>query len=93
MKKEKQAKVEADLDFDHPDHNLAGEYTITETEIELEPRPYTKVACPEGSLSDQYIQLLDQVDAWALINEQLFFGYGEGAGVMGYENAGDPPVE
>lgn len=74
-------------------NNLAGEYTITETEIELEPGPYTKVACPEGSLSDQYIQLLDQVDAWALINEQLFFGYGEGAGVMGYENAGDPPVE
>ena len=74
-------------------NTLAGEYTITETEIELEAGPFTQVACPEGSLSSQYIQLLDQVDAWALINEQMFFGYGEGAGVMGYENGGDPPVE
>jgi len=74
-------------------NNLAGEYTITTKEIDLELGAFTQVACSEGSLSSQYIQLLDKVDAWALINEQLFFGYGDGAGVMGYENAGDPPVE
>lgn len=71
-------------------NNVAGSYTITTNEIDLVVGPHTLAVCPEGSLSEAYIQLLDQADAWALINAQLFFGYGDGAGVMGFQNAGVP---
>ena len=66
---------------------VGGTYTITATEINLELGPVATVLCEEGSLSDQYIQLLGGADAWALINDQLFLGVGDGAAVMGFQAA------
>ena len=87
--------LKPDLSFDAKADcvGAAGTYTITATEIVFEIGPYAAIQCPEGSLSDAYIQFLGQVNAWALINEQLFLGYGEGAGILGYQNAGAPPEQ
>jgi polar amino acid transport system substrate-binding protein len=70
---------------------LEGTYEITATELTLEIGPVASVECDEGSLSSQYIQLLGEVDAWALLNNQLFLGVGDGAAVMGYKQSGPPP--
>jgi len=79
-------------------NSLTGKYEITETELMLEPGPYTQVACPEGSLSETYIQLLNEVKQWELVEvedeEELFLGYGPGestAGIMGFSNEGPAP--
>ena len=71
-------------------NTLGGTYTITDTTLDLEPGPFTQVVCPPGSLSEAYIGLLGQVDTWELPESELLLGYGEGAGVMGYQNAGTP---
>ena len=73
--------------------SVGGTYEITATELALEIGPYAAIVCPDGSLSSQYIQLLDGIDAWALINDQFFVGVGEGAAVLGFQNAGEPPAE
>ncbi len=81
-------------------NSLTGKYEITETELMLEPGPYTQVACPEGSLSETYIQLLNEVKQWELVEVEgeeegeLFLGYGPGestAGIMGFNNEGPAP--
>ncbi len=76
-------------------NSLTGTYEITETELMLEPGPYTQVACPEGSLSEIYIQLLIEVKQWELDEEEIFLGYGPGetnAGIMGFSNEGPVPT-
>ncbi len=82
-------------------NSLTGTYEITEAELMLEPGPYTQVACPEGSLSETYIQLLNEVKQWELIevegeeDEQLFLGYGPGVStedIMGFSNEGPAPT-
>jgi len=72
--------------------SVGGTYEITATELAFEIEPYAAIACPPGSLSDQYIQLLGGADAWALINGQFFIGIGEGAAVMGFQNEGPAPT-
>ena len=82
-------------------NSLTGQYEITETELVLEIEPYTKVACPEGSLSENYIDLLGEVNEWELVevegeeDEQLFLGYGPGVStedIMGFSNEGPAPT-
>jgi len=78
-------------------NTIQGTYEITETELTFEFGPATLVGCPEGSLSEQYIQLLTEVDAWALLNDQLFLGSGDGSGessasILGFMNEGPAPT-
>ncbi len=79
-------------------NSLQGTYEITETELTFDFGPYTQVACSEGSLSDDYIQLLLDVDRWQLDSAgDLFLGSGEGSGdssanVLGFSNEGPAPT-
>jgi len=82
-------------------NTVQGTYEIIETELVLEIGPYTQVACPEGSLSETYVDLLGQVHEWELaeveneVEEQLFLEYGPGeftVGIMGFKNEGPAPA-
>jgi hypothetical protein len=85
-------------------NDLIGTYEITETELIFEFGPYTPVACPEGSLSSLYIELLTEVDIWELVEEgeldeegELFLGSGSGPGqssanILGFNDEGPAPT-
>jgi len=77
-------------------NTVQGTYEITATELTFEFGQFTLATCPEGSLSEQYIQLLTEVDAWAILNSQLFLGSGDGPGesnasILGFMNEGPAP--
>jgi heat shock protein HslJ len=42
-------------------NNLSGTYSLSGSDLTLEPGPMTKVACGDDSLSDKYVALLGQV--------------------------------
>jgi heat shock protein HslJ/predicted small lipoprotein YifL len=62
-------------------NNASGTYTIAAQNIAIILGPMTMAACPEGSLSDQFVANLGQVRTWELANEQLNLGL-DGAGTM-----------
>jgi heat shock protein HslJ len=53
-------------------NQTSGTYTTTsDGGLTIEPGPTTLVACPEGSLSDQYIQGLTNASSYAIADGQL----------------------
>jgi heat shock protein HslJ len=53
-------------------NQTSGTYTTTsDGGLTIEPGPTTLVACPEGSLSDQYIQGLTDASSYAIPDGQL----------------------
>ena len=53
-------------------NQTSGTYTTTsDGGLTIEPGPTTLVACPEGSLSDQYIQSLTIASGYAIADGQL----------------------
>ena len=53
-------------------NQTSGTYTTTsDGGLTIEPGPTTLVACPEGSLSDQYIQSLTNASSYAIVDGQL----------------------
>ena len=53
-------------------NQTSGTYTTTsDGGLTLEPGPTTLVACPAGSLSDQYIQGLTEASAYTILDGQL----------------------
>ena len=63
-------------------NNMAGTYTLSGSDLTLEPGPMTLVACPPGSLSDKYVHLLAQVESQTVTDGQLSLGLKNGAGSM-----------
>jgi heat shock protein HslJ len=64
----------ADLSFNaKADCNqLGGTYSTTGTDgLTIKPGPMTLVACPEGSLSSQYVESLGKAASYAIANGQL----------------------
>ena len=57
---------------------LRGTYSLSGSELTLEPGPTTKGDCGQGSLSDKYIRLLGKVATYEL--------YDEGALALGLED-------
>jgi heat shock protein HslJ len=53
-------------------NQTSGTYTTTsDGGLTIEPGPTTLVACPEGSLSDEYIQSLTDASGYAIVDGQL----------------------
>ena len=53
-------------------NQTSGTYTTTsDGGLTIEPGPTTLVACPEGSLSDEYIQGLTNASGYAIVDGQL----------------------
>lgn len=53
-------------------NQTSGTYTTTSDRgLTIEPGPTTLVACPEGSLSDEYIQGLTNASSYAIPDGQL----------------------
>ena len=53
-------------------NQLAGTYTTSGTDgLAIVPGPMTLAACPEGSLSSQYVAALGKAASYAIANEQL----------------------
>ena len=53
-------------------NQTSGTYTTTsDGGLTIEPGPTTLVACPEGSLSDQYIQALGIASSYAIASSEL----------------------
>jgi heat shock protein HslJ len=53
-------------------NQTSGTYTTTsDGGLTIEPGPTTLVACPAGSLSDQYIQGLTEASAYTILDGQL----------------------
>jgi heat shock protein HslJ len=60
----------------------AGDYTISGSELSFGAIATTRAFCPEGSLSDQFLQALDQVASYSIdqsqATDQLVLGLEEG---------------
>jgi heat shock protein HslJ len=53
-------------------NQTSGTYTTTsDGGLTIEPGPTTLVACPEGSLSDEYIQSLTDASGYAIVDGEL----------------------
>jgi heat shock protein HslJ len=66
----------------------SGTYTVSGTTIKLEPGETTLIACPEGSLSTKYLNLLNEVVTVVFINGQLVLENQAGSGMMIFSTSG-----
>jgi heat shock protein HslJ len=70
------ASIQADC------NQVVASYSIDETLLTIEPGPSTMAACPEGSLSDQYIRMLSAASSYAMDGEDLMITLFDDAGTM-----------
>jgi heat shock protein HslJ len=69
-------------------NTVAGTFVTDGDEITLTLGPSTLVACPEGSLADQYVDLLHTVDAFSVQGTDLRLELADAAGTMGFTAEG-----
>ena len=67
---------------------LSGAYEIDGSNLTLLPGPTTLAECGPDSSYDLYVSLLGQVDGFELQNGRLIRTFGDGAGQMGFADAG-----
>lgn len=63
---------------------FAGTYSLVDGVLSLQPGPMTLAACPEGSLSDGYIQALGQVGTYLLQDGKLYLDLALDTGTMAF---------
>ena len=67
---------------------LGGTYSMSGSDLTLQPGPMTKIACGKDSKSDEYVALLKRVATWELYEEgQLALGLENEAGYMYFSAA------
>ena len=67
---------------------LGGTYSMSGSDLTLQPGPMTKIACGKDSKSGEYVALLKQVATWELYEEgQLALGLENDAGYMYFSAA------
>jgi heat shock protein HslJ len=59
-------------------NQLAGTYTTSGSSLTIVPGPMTMAACPEGSLSSQYVAALATAASYAIANSQLTITLADG---------------
>jgi heat shock protein HslJ len=69
-----------------------GGYAREDSALTLEPPALTRVLCPEGSLSDQYVQFLERVQSYVITDDGVLELTLDDSGVMTFANGG-PPAE
>ena len=70
------ATVRADCNFGH------GTYTMNGNQLSIEINTLTRAMCPPDSLSDQYINILNEANSYVLEGGNLFISYGIDVGIM-----------
>ena len=68
-------------------NQVSGSYTTNGSSITLTVGPTTLVACPPGSLGDQYVALLQQVAGYSIDGTNLTLLLENDAGEMGFVQA------
>lgn len=68
-------------------NTLLGTFVTDGDEIELALGPSTLAACPEGSLSDQFVSLLHTVNTFSIAGNDLALHFADAAGKMTFEAA------
>ncbi|MCU0488159.1 MAG: META domain-containing protein, partial [Anaerolineales bacterium] len=71
---------------------FAGVYSLVDGVLQLQPGPMTLAACPEGSLSDGYIQSLGQVGTFLLQDGKLYLDLALDTGTMEFGPQPTPAV-
>jgi len=79
-------------------NNANGVYTYNGPQVTLQILASTQAACPEGSLSEQFLALLPQAATYAVQGGQLVLNLQNDAGTMTFNNGGlavvlPPPTE
>jgi heat shock protein HslJ len=69
-------------------NNGSGTYWVEGDSISIEVLTLTRAACPPGSLSDDFVQLLNQTSAYWVEGGDLFFEVGGDGGTMRFSPAG-----
>ena len=67
---------------------LSGVYEIDGSALTLLPGLTTLAECGPDSSYDLYVSLLGKVDGYKLQNSRLILTFGDGAGKMGFADAG-----
>lgn len=70
------AAVRADCNFGN------GTYTTNGNQLSIEINTLTMTMCPPDSLSDQYINILNETNSYVLEGGNLFISYGIDSGIM-----------
>lgn len=68
-------------------NQVSGSYEADGDSLTLQPGPSTLVACPEGSLGDQYVALLHAFDAYSIDGDQMTVQLAADAGEMQFTQA------
>src|SRR5262249_53167784 len=69
-------------------NTVSGTFVTDGDEITLSVGPSTLVACPEGSKADQFVDLLQTVDAFSVDGTDLALRLTDAAGTMGFTAEG-----
>jgi len=63
-------------------NTASGTYSLSGSSLQIDVQTSTQAACPEGSLSDQYLKYLDSTASYVLDNNRLNIALAADAGVM-----------
>jgi D-alanyl-D-alanine carboxypeptidase len=70
-------------------NNAAGSYTDDDGALAITVGPMTMAACPEGSRSDQFVQLLGNAAGYFMVEDQLYINLIADSGTMRLGPAGE----
>ncbi len=70
-------------------NNASGTYTDQDGALTIAVGPMTMAACPDGSRSDQFVQLLSSAANYFMVDNQLYINLMDDAGVMRLGPAGE----
>lgn len=71
-------------------NSIAGAYTVNGSALHISPGPSSLVACPPGSLADQFTAQLFNVESFAMQGTDLILNLKGGAGKMQLHQSGAP---
>lgn len=77
-------------------NNASGSYTADDSNLTIEIGPMTMAACPEGSRSDELVQLLGGAATYFFVEDNLYIGLMADGGTMRFSTpsgAGDDSQE
>lgn len=82
-------RIDGTINLQADCNTASGNYVIQGSSMILVIGPTTLAACPPGSLSDQYLSLLSQVNAYRLEGGQLILLLANNAGEMQFDDGGE----
>jgi heat shock protein HslJ len=74
-------------------NQVMGAYTVDGSSLTIEAQAMTKMACPPGSLSDKYIEYLNNVVSFVFQDGDLYLALKMDAGIMKFAAPGSPAAD